>query len=884
MRRLSKYAWILGLVFGLAVAGCAATGTDSKSDPWGDGKPADTAKAAPEAKAGEPDAEAADDEFAAQGGSGSDSGSSSDRLKALEAEKDLQEKEKDYLVAQYLKSAKSLLDEGKPYDALAEVQRALAVKPDQTDAIEMRHRVEVMLGLRPGEVGSATSRMEQLVNVKIEEAKIEARNHFSKAEDCYKAFEFEEAISEFERVLEIIRWAPYNIDLAGYRERVEAYLHRCRKLKSLERAKRLKGLQAKTWEIAKTEERLSKRLEMQKVELLFKEAVLQFEQKHYVQAERLAQSALNLNPRHKLARRLIEDCIEARHIFNERKYITNKVEEWKKLLEDFEETKVPYSDTVVWPDYAHWSDVMKRQRPGSDPGQEEEDTDVVRIQSVLKNQTISFDFEETPFKEVMSFIRTTKGINIVVDPKVMSEFESSGKTVTLNVEDINLGNALNLLLKFHDLTYTFKNKVLYITTQEGALGNAVLRLHDIRDLTKKLESFPGPEIELKSGDQAGGAGPAFGEPEEGTGPIQIEELENMVKESIRPESWENPQFKITTIQGMLLVSHTPEVHKEISALLDDLRKYSGLLVTVEARFLSVEDHFLEDIGVDWRGLGNEKGRDAYLDDVTVGVEDNAGGLYDNGANGNPTQPPSSGVFLNERSDGDLRARTEGMFDRGLGSVLTSTGGMSLQYTLIDDAEIGLIFHAVAKTKRATLLTAPKLTAFNTQRANITVVNQISYVKDYDVEVAQAAGIADPIMGVIQDGLVLDVKPTVSNDRKYITLELRPTIATLIRPMPTFSTTLGMIGSTSVTLHIPELVVQKAQATVRIPDGGTIVVGGLKQIRDVDMKSEIPWFAHIPIINFFTSRKGRSVEKQNLIIIIHAKITDLGDEEAKIRTQ
>jgi type II secretory pathway component GspD/PulD (secretin)/tetratricopeptide (TPR) repeat protein len=859
------------------MAGCHTTPAATGTDPWDDGTQAEKSVQAPPENEQTPPA----DEVAAQGGGRP--ASASGRLRELEKEKELHEKEKDFLVAQYLKSAKSLLDEGRPSAALEQVNKALAVKPGHPGAIEMRYRTEVLLGARPGDIGTTTSEMESFINVKIEEAKIEARNNFRKAENHYKAFEFEDAIRAFEKVMEVIRWAPYHIDLAGYRERVEAYLHRCRKLKSLERAKRLKALQAKTWEIAKSEERMAKRLKMQKVELLFKEAVLQFEQKHYSKAERLAQQVLALNPRHKLARRLIDDCIEARHIFNEKKYVTRKVEEWKKLLADFEETKVPFADTVSWPSLDHWKDVMTRKRPGSDLDAIEEDPDVARIKSVLKNQVITLDFEDTPFREVVSFIRQTKGINIVVDPNVLSEMESSGKTVNLTVEDLNLGDAMNLLLRFNNLTYTFKNKVLFVTTQEGALGNAELRLHDIRDMTQKLGAFPGPEIELKSGGDDGGmGGPAFEEPEDEGGTIQIEDLETMIKDSIQPESWDEPQFNMTTIQGMLLVSHTPEVHREISRLLDDLRKYSGLLVTVEARFLTVEDHFLEDIGVDLRGLGNEKGTDAYLDDVTVGVEDNAGGTLDNGANGNPTQPPSSGIFFNDNTDGDLRARTEGIFDRGLGSVLTNAGGLSLQYTLLDDAEINIVFHAVAKSKRATLLTAPKLTAFNTQRANITVVNQISYVKDYDVEVAQAAGIADPIMGVIQDGLVLDVRPTVSNDRKYITLELRPTVATLIRPMPTFSTTLGMIGSTTVTLHIPELVVQKAQATVRIPDGGTIVVGGLKQIRDVDRKSEIPWFAHIPILNFFTSRKGRAVEKQNLIIIIYAKITDLGDEEAKIR--
>ena len=55
------------------------------------------------------------------------------------------------------------------------------------------------------------------------------------------------------------------------------------------------------------------------------------------------------------------------------------------------------------------------------------------------------------------------------------------------------------------------------------------------------------------------------------------------------------------------------------------------------------------------------------------------------------------------------------------------------------------------------LTAPSLTVYNTQRANITVVNQISFVQDFDVEVAQTSFIADPVIGVIQDGIMLNFR-------------------------------------------------------------------------------------------------------------------------------
>ncbi|MBK9388356.1 MAG: HEAT repeat domain-containing protein [Planctomycetes bacterium] len=43
-----------------------------------------------------------------------------------------------------------------------------------------------------------------------------------------------------------------------------------------------------------------------------------------------------------------------------------------------------------------------------------------------------------------------------------------------------------------------------------------------------------------------------------------------------------------------------------------------------------------------------------------------------------------------------------------------------------------------------------------QRVNVSFTKQISYVSDFDVEVAQAAAIADPVINVLQEGAVLDV--------------------------------------------------------------------------------------------------------------------------------
>jgi len=47
-------------------------------------------------------------------------------------------------------------------------------------------------------------------------------------------------------------------------------------------------------------------------------------------------------------------------------------------------------------------------------------------------------------------------------------------------------------------------------------------------------------------------------------------------------------------------------------------------------------------------------------------------------------------------------------------------------------------------------------SYQPARANLTVTHQTAYLKDFDVQVAQGAVIADPVVAVVQSGVVLDV--------------------------------------------------------------------------------------------------------------------------------
>jgi len=398
----------------------------------------------------------------------------------------------------------------------------------------------------------------------------------------------------------------------------------------------------------------------------------------------------------------------------------------------------------------------------------------------------------------------------------------------------------------------------------------------VKDLTVPIQSFPGEDINLVP---SGGFGFGFGE-EEDLEPMQQFEgdaLADLIRDTIDPEVWDEGG-DVTFREGGILVIKAPvDTHERVQNLLNGLRASGGITVQIETRFITVLDSFLQDIGVDVRGLGDHsnglgvrgKGDINSFDDVLFGTPANPQGI----GTGNET-----GVFYDLNSDGDIRGRVENLLDSALGraGLMTASGGASFSATYLDDIQAEVVLRAVQKSTRSTLVVAPKITAYNGARANITVLNQVSYIQDFDVEIAQAAQIGDPIVQTLRDGVILDITPIVSSDRKYVTLELRPTVAILKRPIATFTTTLA--NGPPVTIQLPEISIRRVRTTVTMPDGGILLLGGLKFYDEQRASASVPWINKIPILSFFYSRQGTFVGQRNLVILIKAKILVLEEME------
>src|SRR5262249_41451693 len=143
----------------------------------------------------------------------------------------------------------------------------------------------------------------------------------------------------------------------------------------------------------------------------------------------------------------------------------------------------------------------------------------------------------------------------------------------------------------------------------------------------------------------------------------------------------------------------------------------------------------------------------------------------------------------------------------------------------------------------------------------------------------AAAVANPVIGVVHDGVALDVRPVVDADLRFITMELRPTVMTLNLPIPTFTTTLG-VGQ-PISIQLPEVNLQRVRTTVTMPDGSTMMLGGMRLVERQNLTSGVPLLKDIPGLSFLFSRRGTSLQNRKILILIRARIVIMDELQPKV---
>ena len=276
------------------------------------------------------------------------------------------------------------------------------------------------------------------------------------------------------------------------------------------------------------------------------------------------------------------------------------------------------------------------------------------------------------------------------------------------------------------VTWTIRHDAVLVTTKEKARGKPIIVNHDVQDLVFGLTDFLGPRIDrlrlLDEMQDDDGGGP-FGGIGEKPKLIEPADLATLIQENVAVGTWEDEGISIDAGEGYILIIHTPEVQEQVRQFLEDLRRFSSSLVTIESKFMTVGVEL--DPG-DRRRLPRPRQPELAVQDSTTSPTASRTwprrGL-DNGGTGTSASN-AAGPRRRASSTTTARTATSGPHAR------TSSSNAARQRALDDrrpdrssspsstTSRLSAILRAVEKSSNFQLINDQVLSVHNTQRAYV----------------------------------------------------------------------------------------------------------------------------------------------------------------------
>ncbi len=496
-------------------------------------------------------------------------------------------------------------------------------------------------------------------------------------------------------------------------------------------------------------------------------------------------------------------------------------------------------------------------------------------------EEVAIDFKATPLEDCVEQLAAIGKVNIVLDPDAARE-----TPITIGHTRMPLEALLRWVARFANLHYCLRDGAVLLTTGSGALDEPVRRVYDISSLVvPEDDSVPTAIIDATMGMP----GPVEPLPRRTAKPKPVEVdtdglgqgWASFLCDTVAPGTWDlradtlqeaGPRYTIQYRNGRIVVVHTPEVHKQIEELLNNFRRARNLQVHILGRFLQIEQTFLERltlaelafIGPDANGPGEDPDGGKRYAFTPVTLTNDTDIIREVADPLDPTAPP----LLQP-----LARFTD----------VLPTGGLAFSWSYIGvkGHQASALINAVLKRQKGTLLQAPRLTCFNTQRANIQVLVNRNYVRRISSD-------EEPEIGNVPEGIIFDVQPFVSADRRYITVVLQPQQRELIA-MTSFSFSTGLEDTDDIfgavalvgrTVQVPTTRLRSLGTTVTIPNGGTLIVGGFSEVEERAGVAGIPFIEAIPLLNKVLRGFDNAEGRRSLLLLITAEIVRdvFSDEE------
>jgi general secretion pathway protein D len=317
-------------------------------------------------------------------------------------------------------------------------------------------------------------------------------------------------------------------------------------------------------------------------------------------------------------------------------------------------------------------------------------------------------------------------------------------------------------------------------------------------------------------------------------------LIQLIQDTVAPKSWASMGGQGTIdyfpMTMTLIINQTPDVQEQIADLLATLRREQDTQVSLEVRVVTIPDAFIERIGVDF----------------------------------------------NAKPDGE-QCPAKVQITREAAPCPTDKG------VLLNDKQLFLFLEAAQGDQRTNVMQAPKVTALSGQTAVVDTTTKRTFVTGLESSRREGQLMIVPKTEEIATGFRMSARPVVSADRRQVQVELKveqTDLASTVVPLFPITWQSGTADEpgkpVQFTQYIQQPVVNKqcVEGKVTIPDGGTVLLGGLKKVSEGPGEYGPPVLTKVPYVNRLFKNVGTVRETQNLYVLVTPRVIVTEEEERR----
>lgn len=186
-------------------------------------------------------------------------------------------------------------------------------------------------------------------------------------------------------------------------------------------------------------------------------------------------------------------------------------------------------------------------------------------------------------------------------------------------------------------------------------------------------------------------------------------------------------------------------------------------------------------------------------------------------------------------------------------------GVGFNGTLVDPSTADVVVRALSTHRRARVLSAPRILVNDNAEGELTSVLEVPFTS---VNASQTVATTS-FAGFAEAGTTITVTPTISDDN-YLQMD--------------YVVTLNSFTGDGAQGVPPPRQTNEVRSRVTVPDGYTVIVGGLTNKNDTMLYRGFPWLENIPVVRDLTGATTKSWKQTSLFVFLRPVI--LRDDKFK----